>query len=84
MIHAASNVYNFCEQARTSWNLTYRGEEWKAMSKEAENVENVEARTKVLSTALAMNAAERIYNHLPMKRERRMTTPRMSKRSKQN
>lgn len=44
------------------------------MFKEAETVENVEARNHALSAAVAMDTAERRYNHLSIKRESRMAT----------
>lgn len=82
MIHTTSNVYTFCKRARTNWGLTYRWKEWKAIFKEAETVENVKARNGALSAAVAMDKAERLYNHVPVKRERRMTTSGMLKHSK--
>ena len=61
MIHAALNVYTFCELARTSWKLTYRWDEWKTMFKAAEIVGSVEAKNDALSAAVAMDTADRLY-----------------------
>lgn len=84
MIHAASNVYTFCELARTSWNLTYRWDEWKAMFKAAETVESMEAKSDVLAAVVEMDKAERLYKHRLIWRERGMTTRAMSQQSKQS
>lgn len=81
MIHAASNVYTLCKRARTRWNLTYPWEEWKAMFQEAETVENVALRNDALSAAIAMVTAERLHDHLPMERERRINTLAMLEQS---
>ena len=41
MIHAALNLYTFCERSRTCFGLTYRWEDWKAVFKEAETATEI-------------------------------------------
>lgn len=50
----------------------------------AATVENIAARNDAFSAAVAMDTAERLYNHLLIERERRMNTRAMSKQSKLN
>lgn len=56
----------------------------KAVLKEAEKVENAQARKNALSAAVSMDMAERLYNSRQILGERQATTHAMSRQSKQS
>lgn len=67
MIYAALNLYTFCKkhptnQAATHIDPKYRWEDWKAVFKEVETIENMEAKNYALAAVVAMDMAEELYN----------------------
>lgn len=63
MIYAAFNLYTFCKtNLMIGTELEYRWEDWKAVFKEAETIQNIEARNDALDAVVAMNMAEELYN----------------------
>ena len=82
MIHAALDLYTFCERSRTCFGRTYRWEDWKAVFQEAETIENAQARKDALSAVVSMNTAERIHNSRQTSGERQMVTRAMLRQLK--
>lgn len=84
MLHTALNVYSFCKTHRTSRGQAYRWGEWKTVFKEADTVENVEARNDAVSAVVAVETAKRAHNSIKKQGKRHMIAREMSKQSGQS
>lgn len=80
MIHAALNLYTFCEGCRTPDSyLVCHWDDWKTVFKEASTIENIQARNDAHSAVVAMDSAERLYISSQMQQITTTETPKQLK-----